>query len=311
MPTRSRAGQFSAMEAGHWPDAHRHVGRNAGWPAFFGEKSRLGHGPQLCDTPGASMALTLGTGLIETREPLKMPKLQSELDRALVELGWEKTYDDKDPPEADPEDEATQFELMATGEGVLGIQVSEARVVRDLARIVSERLETSFLVFTTSGSLFGRRNVQVTCRKFEVTRGDVEELPVMATHTAEVTDVEHNELRQAPNALRQRIQGANDSMLKAEGTDGFKVKRVLRYKRNLKKIKWSSPRLGRLMTQIEASEAFEVLHEGQQPIVKVLHAGATSMAYLKPEELEELEAAMSGRPDIEHRRKDAGDTADA
>ena len=28
------------------------------------------------------------------------------------------------------------------------------------------------------------------------------------------------------------------------------------------------------------------------------------MAYLKPEELEELEGAMSGRPDIEHRRKD-------
>lgn len=251
------------------------------------------------------MALTLGTGLIETRESLKMPKLATELDKALVELGWEQTYEGKGPPEEDPEDEATQFELQATGEGVLGIQVSEARIVRDLARIVSERLNTKFLVFTTSGSLFGRRSVQVTCRKFEVDSGEVEELPVMVTHTAEVTDVEHNELRQAPNALRQRINGANESLLKAEGTDGFKTKKVLRYKRNLKKIKWSSPRLGRLMTQIEASESFEVVYEGEQPIVKVRHAGATSMAYLKPEELEELEGAMSGRPDIEHRRKDA------
>lgn len=249
------------------------------------------------------MALNLGTGLIETRGSIKLPKLHSAMAKVLEELGWEQTYEGKEPPEEEPEDEATQFELVANGDGVLGIRVSEVRVVRDLARLVSERLETDLMVFTTAGSLFGRRSVQVSCRKFEVRQGAVEELPVMATHTAEVTDVEHNELRQAPNALRQRINNANDSLLEAEASAGFKVKKVLRYKRNHKKIKWSSPRLGRLMQQIEACEQFEVLHEGDQPIVKVVLAGgAKSMAYLKPDELEELEGVIEGRPEIMHRK---------
>lgn len=269
----------------------------APWPRWpvFGDVA-------VCDTP-VDVALTLGTGLIETRGSLKLPKLQAAVTKVLEELGWEQTYEGKEPPEVDPEDDATQFELVANTDGVLGVRVSEVKVVRDLARMVSERLETTMMVFTTAGSLFGRRSVQVTCRKFEVRGGEVEELPVMATHTAEVTDVEHNELRQAPNALRQRINTANDSLLDAEASAGFKVKKILRYKRNHKKIKWSSPRLGRLMQQIEGCESFEVTQEGEQPVVKVVLAGgAKSLAYLKPDELDELESAISDRPEILHRR---------
>jgi hypothetical protein len=227
------------------------------------------------------------------------------MEKVLSELGWEQTYEGKEPPELDPEDEGTQFELLANAEGILGIRISEERVVRDLARLLSEQLAVPLLVFTTAGALFGRRAVEVKCRKFGVEGGEVEELPVMTTHTAEVTDIEHNELRQAPNALRQRIDGANDSMLEAEGSSGFKTKKFFRYKRNHKKIKWSTPRLGRLMAQIEVCESFEFTEDNAQPVVRVILAGgATSMAYLKAEQLEELEQALQGRPEIEHRRRD-------
>ncbi len=254
------------------------------------------------------MALHLGTGLIETRgeSPLKLPKLEKALSAALDELGWEQTYAGKAPPEEDPEDEATVFELLANAEGVLGIRIAEVTVVRDVARHVHDSVSAPLMVFTTKGTLFGRRSVEVTCRKFEVKEGEVEELPVMVTHTAEVTDLEHNELRQAPNALRARITNANDSLLGAEASADFKLKKVFRYKRAHKKVKFSSPRLGRLMTQVETCEAFEVVHEGDQPIVKVvLSGGAKSLAYLKPDELVELEKAIETRPEIARRRAGA------
>jgi hypothetical protein len=250
------------------------------------------------------MALSLGTGLIETRGSVKMPKLQAVMEKVLGDLGWERTYEGKGPPEEPMEDEGTQFDILATAEGVIGIQISEANIVRDLARLVSEQIEVPLLVFTTSGSLYNRRSVEVKCRKFGVENGEVEELPVMATHTAEVTDVEHNELRQAENALRSRINGANDSLLAAEGTAGFKIKKVLRFRRALKKPKFSTPRLSRLMEKVEICESFEVNKDGEQFVVKlVLAERATSMSYLKPEELQELEQAISGRPEILHRRK--------
>lgn len=252
----------------------------------------------------ADMALNLGTGLIETRGSVKMPKVQSVVEKVLADLGWERTFEGKGPPEEPMDDQATQFDLLATNEGVIAIQISESNIVRDLARLVSEELEVPLLVFTTSGSLYNRRSVEVKCRKFGVENGVVEELPVMATHTAEVTDVEHNELRQAENALRSRINGANDSMLAAEGTPGLKLKKVLRFKRALKKPKFSNPRLMRLMEKIEICEWFEVGREGEQIVVKlVLAERATSMSYLKPEELEELEAAIAGRQEILHRRR--------
>ena len=251
------------------------------------------------------MALHLGTGLIETRAepPLKLPKLEKALVQALDELGWEQTYSGKGPPEEEPEDEATPFELLANGEGVLAVRIGETNVVRDVARHMHTALESTLMVFTTKGTLFGRRSVEVVCRKFEVKDGEVEELPGMVTHTAEVTDLEHNELRQAPNALRARITTANDSLLGAEASADFKLKKVFRYKRAHKKVKFSSPRLGRLMQQVETCEAFEVVHEGDQPIVKVvLSGGAKSLAYLKPDELEELEGAIEDRPEIARRR---------
>lgn len=256
------------------------------------------------------MALHLGTGLIETRgDPaVKMPKFEKALATALEKLGWDQTYSGKAPPEEDPEDEATEFVLLANPDGVLAVRIDEVNVVRDLARHVHTALSAPLMVFTTKGSLFGRRSVEVKCRKFEVVEGEVNELPVMVTHTAEVTDVEHNELRQAPNALRSRIKTANDSLLGAEGSADFKPKKVLRYKRAHKKVKFSSPRLGRLMEQVETCEAFEVVHEGDQPIVKlVLSGGAKSLSYLKAEELVELEKAIESRPEIARRRIGADD----
>lgn len=248
------------------------------------------------------MALQLGTGIIETCGPLKLVKLQAAMDKVLVELGYEQTYEGKAPPEETPEDAATQFELMANADGALAIQVSEERVVRDLARMVSQRLEVPFRVLTTLGKVFGRRSVEVTCRRFEVAAGEVEEVPTMPTHTAEVTDFEHNELRQAENALRSRVVGANDSLLQAEGTAGFKVKKVFRYKRNIQ-VKVSSKRLVRLIEQIEACETFVIGEERGQPAVKVMLPGATSTAFLKPDEIAELEKALEGRPELSHRRQ--------
>lgn len=255
------------------------------------------------------MALHLGTGLIETRGPIKLPKLQSAVESVLGELGYEMTYGGNAPPEVEPEDQATQFLLLDDGDGILGIQValgdqvSDVLVVRDLARMVSERVQVPFVVFTTDGSLFGRRSVAVTCRKFEVNGNQVAELPVMTTHTAEVTDVEQNELRQAANALRQRIQGANDSLLTAEATNGLKVKKVLRYKRLPPKFKYTFPRVERLVQQLERCESFELAKEGDQSVVKLSMAGANTRSYLKADEADEFARALKDRPEIARRKK--------
>lgn len=251
------------------------------------------------------MALHLGTGLIETRGPIELPQLEGLVDKVLGELGFERTYQGKEPPATvEPDDSSTQFRLLLNPDGVAAVEVSEVKVVRDLARMVSIQAEIPLLVFTTQGSLFGRRSVEVTCRKFEVQGESIEELPVMSTHTAEVTDVEHNELRQAPNALQQRINGANQALLKAEGSSGLESKRVLRYRRVPKKIQWSSPRLERLMQQLERCESFEFAKEKEQPVVRVELAGAKSLSYLKAGELDEIERALDGRPEIARRRVD-------
>lgn len=244
------------------------------------------------------------TALIETRGPCKLPKLETAMEKALADLGWERTYEGKEaPPPVDPPDGAAHFVLMSNEDGAAAIQINEELVVRDLARIVSEKLDVALLVLLTTGSLFGRRSVEVVCRKFEFKSGAATELPVMAAHTRDVSDVEHNELRQADNALRTRINGANESLLRAEGTAGFKAKKFTKFKRNVQAVKFSSPRLGRLMEQIEACESWSVAEEGAQRIVKlVLAGGAKSMSYLKPEELAELEKALSNRPELVRRR---------
>ncbi len=248
--------------------------------------------------------LRQATALIETRGPYKLPKLESAMDKALADLGWERTYEGKEaPPPVDPPDGAAHFVLMANEEGAVAIQVNDELVVRDLARIVSEKIDVGLRVLLTTGSLFGRRSVEVVCRKFEFTGGTATELTVMAAHTRDVSDVEHNELRQADNALRTRINGANESLLRAEGTAGFKAKKFTKFKRSLVAPKFSSPRLGRLMEQIEACEGWSVAEEGPQRVVKlVLAGGAKSMSYLKPEELAELEKALSSRPELVRRR---------
>lgn len=247
--------------------------------------------------------LRQATALIETRGPFKLPKLETAMEKALADLGWERTYEGKDAAPADVADGASSFVLMSNEEGAAAIQLNDELVVRDLARIVSEKIDVALLVLVTTGSLFGRRSVEVVCRKFEFRSGTATELPVMAAHTRDVTDVEQNELRQADNALRNRINGANDSLLRAEGTAGFKAKKFTRFKRNLKEVKFSSPRLARLMDQLEACESWSVADEGAQKIVKlVLAGGAKSMSYVKPEELAELEKALSSRPELVRRR---------
>ena len=249
------------------------------------------------------MALQLATALIETRGACKLPKLEAAMEKALVGLGWERTFEGKEAPTPAPEDGAVQFVLVANEEGAAGIQVDDERVVRDLARIVSERIDVAVMLLLTSGSLFGRRSVEVVCRKFEYAKGEGNELSVMAAHTRDVSDVEHNELRQADNALRSRINNANESLLRAEGTPGFEPKKVFRYKRNVQAPKFSSPRLARLMEQVENCETYEIDGKGEQPIVKlVLPGGAKSMSYLKAEEIAELEKALAGRPELVRRR---------
>lgn len=249
------------------------------------------------------MALQLATALIETRGPVKLPKLEAAMEKALTELGWERTFEGKEAPSPDPGDGAVQFLLMANEDGAGAIRVEDERVVRDLARLVSERVDVSLLVLMTSGSLFGRRSVEVVCRKYEFKSGDVTELPVMAAHTRDVTDVEHNELRQADNALRSRIDNANDSLLRAEGTAGFKPKKVFRWKRNVQPVKFSNPRLGRLMEQIEACISYQFAEDGAQAVIKlVLQGGAKSMSYVKREERAELEKALATRPELVRRR---------
>ncbi len=262
---------------------------------------------RLCHTPGSfrpMATLRQATAIIETRGPCKLPKLESAMEKALVDLGWERTYEGKEAaPPVDPPDGAAQFVLMVNEEGAAAIQTNEELVVRDLSRIVSEKLDVPLLVLLTTGSIFGRRSVEVVCRKFEFTSGQATELPVMAAHTRDVSDVEQNELRQSDNALRARVNGANESLLRAEGTAGFKAKKFTKFKRNLQAVKFSSPRLSRLMEQIEACESWSVAEAGAQRIVKlVLAGGAKSMSYVKPDELAEIDKALSSRPELVRRR---------
>ena len=251
---------------------------------------------------GALVATHFGTGLIETRGALKQPKLEKALENALQELGYKQVYAGKEPPEVEPA-EATSIELLGAGD-VLGIRINEDRSVRDVARHVSKETQCQLLVLMTSGALYGRRSVEVICRKFEVdANGEETEFPVMDQHTAEVTDIEHNELRALDNAMRNRINGANESLLAAEATEGLKTKKIYRYKRELKKPKFSNPRLARLLGQLEKAEHFEVQSEGDRMVVKFEINGMNGMSYLKPDELGELEKALEDRPELAHRRR--------
>lgn len=249
------------------------------------------------------MAQHWGTGLIETREELRMPKLEKALEKIFSSLGYQQTYKGKDPPEPEPEENLTAVDLLENGDGVLGVRVGEDQVVRDLARLLNEEVKVPLRVLLTSVSLFHRRTVNVECRKFDVDEGKLDEQPVMAHHDADIGDLEHNELRQLENAVRSRLNDVVQSFTTAEGTQGFKVKKVLRYKREVKKPKFTNPRMARLMTQLERCESFEVVVEGSQHIVKlVLAGGAKSLSYVKPEDVDELEKALVDRPELQRRR---------
>jgi hypothetical protein len=249
------------------------------------------------------MATHFGTGRIETRGEAKLAKLEKAMDNALTELGYKQVYAGKGPPEEEPE-EATKIELLA-GDEVVAIRIDEDRSVRDVARHVSVEMGVDLRVLLTSGALYGRRSVEVTCRMFDVTsNGEETEHPVVGHHTAEVKDIEHNELRQLDNAMRARINGANDSLLASEATEGLAAKKVFRYKREVKKPKFSNPRLARLLAQLEKCEHYEVAAEGDRMVVKFEINGMNGMSYLKADELEELDKALSRRPEITHRRRE-------
>ncbi|MCX4244823.1 hypothetical protein [Paraliomyxa miuraensis] len=251
------------------------------------------------------MAQHWGTGLIETRAELRMPKLEKALDKVFASLGYQPVYKGKDPPEQEPEENLTPVDLLENGDGVLGVRVAEDQVVRDLARLLNEEVDVPLRVLLTSVSLFHRRNVRVECRKFDVDGGTLEEQPVMAHHDADIGDLEHNELRQLDNAVRSRLNDVVQSFTSAEGTQGFKVKKVCRYKREVKKPKFTNPRMARLMTQLERCESFEIGEDRGQPVVKLeLPGGAKSMSYVKPEDVEELEKALDERPELKRRRID-------
>ena len=249
------------------------------------------------------MAQHWGMGLIEARGELKLPKLEKALDKAFASLGYQQIYKGKDPPEQEPEEHLTAVDLLENGDGLLGVRVGDEQVVRDLARLLNEDMEVPLRVLLTA-SLFHRRTVRVECRKFDVTAGQLDEQPVMGHHDADVGDLEHNELRQLENAMRSRLNDVVQSFTSAEGTPGFKVKKVCRYKREVKKAKFTDPRMARLMTQLERCESFEVKAEKGQSVVKlVLAGGATSMSFVKPEDVVELEAALKERPELQRRRK--------
>ena len=250
------------------------------------------------------MATHWGISLIETRGDTKPAKLEKAMDKALSHLSFTQTYSGKAPPEEeDPEENLTAVELLDNGEGVLAVRVHHDQLARDLARLVSEDLGISVLVLQTIASLFHRRRVQVKCRKWSVQGSELEELDVMGHHDADISDLEHNELRQQQNAMLSRLNDVVDSFTRAEGSQGFKIKKVFRYKREVKQPKFSSKRLARLMTSIERCEAFEVVVEGEQHIVRLELAGATSMSYVKAEEVAELEKALESRPELLRRRK--------
>ncbi|MEM6994224.1 MAG: hypothetical protein AAF721_27160 [Myxococcota bacterium] len=250
------------------------------------------------------MATHFGTGLIESRGEIKLPKLEKAMDAALGELGFTQLYAGKEAPEEEPE-EATKVELLANGDGIVAIRIGEAKPVRDVARMVSEHSKTKFHVLITAGALYHRRSVQVECRVFAVDGVDVQEQEVVGHHAAEVKDIEHNELRALDNAMRSRINIANDSLLAAEGSKDLKVKKIFRYKLERKKPKFSNARLARLLGQLENCESFEVTREMDQPCVKMVLPGNTvGRSFLKDDELAELEKALQTRPELSHRRVD-------
>ncbi len=253
------------------------------------------------------MAQHWGIGLVETRGELKLAKLEKAMNKAFEVLGYTQSYAGKAPPEEEnPEENLTPVELLDNGDGVLAIRVGEDQVVRDLARLVAEDVKVPLLVLLTAASLFHRRSVQVKCRKFSVENAELVEQEVVGHHDADISDIEHNELRQLDNAMRSRLNDVYESLTRAEGSQGFKVKKVFRYKREIKKPKFSSARLSRLMTTLERCESFEVVKEGEQFIVKlVLAGGAKSMSYVKESEVEELEKALSSRAELQRRRKPA------
>lgn len=248
------------------------------------------------------MAQHWGTGLIETRGELRLPKLEKALDKALSHLGYQPIYKGKDPPAEEPEENLTPVDLLENADGVLGVRVGDEQVVRDLARLLSEDVAVPLRVLLTAASLFHRRTVRVECRKFDVDGGELDEQPVMGHHDADIGDLEHNELRQLENAMRTRLNDVVHSFTTAEGTSGFKVKKVCRYKREVKKAKLG-PRMTKVWSQLERCESFEVMLEGEQHIVKlVLAGGATSLSYVKPEDVIELETALEERPELARRR---------
>lgn len=260
------------------------------------------------------MAQHWGLGIIETRGELRMPKLEKAMTKAFEHLSYTQTYSGKTEPEVVPVEKGDDkdkvpetlaaVELLENGDGVLAIRTDEEKVVRDLARLVSEDTKVPMLVLVTVASLFHRRRVQVKCRKFAVDGSEVEEQDVMGHHDADISDLEHNELRQQDNAMRSRLGDVVDSFTRAEGTQGFKVKKVFRFKQEVEVPKFSNKRLARLMTSIERCESFEVVVEGEQHIVKLYLEGATSLSYVKAEEVAELEKALESRPELQRRRKD-------
>ena len=250
------------------------------------------------------MARNFGTGLIESRGDIKPAKLEKAMDAALAGLGYTQVYAGKDVPAEEPE-EAVKVELLANADGVVAIRIGEAKPVRDVARVVSEQTKTKFHVLITFGALYHRRSVQVNCRVFSVDGAESEEQEVIGHHEAEVTDIEHNELRALENALASRIKSANDSLLAAEGSKDLKLKKNFRYKLERKKPKFSNARLARLLGQLENCESFEVTREMDQPCVKMVLPGNTvGRSFLKDDELAELEKALGLRPELSHRRVD-------
>jgi hypothetical protein len=250
------------------------------------------------------MAQHWGMGLIEARGELKLPKLEKALDKAFASLGYQQVYKGKDPPEQEPEENLTPVDLLENGDGVLGVRVGDQQVpVRDLARLVNEDVAVPLRVLLAEISLYQRRTVRVECRKFGVEAGSLDEQPVMGHHDADIGDLEHNELRQLENAMRSRLADVVQSFTSAEGTPGYKVKKVCRYKREVKKAKFTNPRTARLWLQIERCESFAIAKEGEQQVVKLAFAGgATSMSYVKPDDVAELEAALAERPELLRRR---------
>lgn len=252
------------------------------------------------------MAQNWGFGLIETRGEVKLAKLEKSMDGALGELSCSQVYKGAAPPEEeDPEEQLLSVELLDNGEGILAVRLDHKneQFVRDLARLVSQALNMPVLMMVTIASLFHRRRVQVKCRKFAIEGTEIEEQTVMGHHDADISDLEHNELRQQQNAMRSRLNDVVESFTRAEGTAGFKIKKVFRYKHEVKKAKFSSPRLARLMTSLERCEAFEVVVEGEQHIVRVEQAGAVALSYVKPDEVAEIEKALESRPQLQRRRK--------